>query len=108
MLPHYKTADLNMLRTAVSSGRLGFAKQEHIRVLLNQSVGSVGVCGAVYDTAHAVTVVFDVSLQGQSRVAMHPGINSETIVMSFENIYKYVKSCGNSVMFLDFPMTEGA
>ena len=62
----------------------------------------MGVCGVIHDREHRIKVVFDLSLRGKERVAMHPGVNTETIVMAFSDLEKYVRSCGTEVLFFDF------
>ncbi len=102
MLPWDKSADLKALRDAVGTGRLQFAPQGRLGELLEQKQGTVGVCGVIHDREHRIKVVFDLSLRGKERVAMHPGVNTETIVMAFSDLEKYVRSCGTEVLFFDF------
>lgn len=102
MLPWDKSADLKALRDAMGTGRLQFAPPGRLNELLEQRQGTVGVCGVIHDRAHRIRVVFDLSLRGKERVAMHPGVNTETIVMSFADLEKYVRSCGTEILFFDF------
>ncbi len=102
MIPFEKNVDLKVLRDAFSTSRLCFASDQALYRLLGQESGAVGVCGVINDKEQTVEVVFDSALQGMERVAMHPCVNDKTIVMPFESLLNYVRSCGNTVHFHDF------
>lgn len=102
MLPFDKTVDLKKLRDAFGTARLQFAPETRLAELLGQKQGAVGVCGVIHDREKRIEVVFDSALRGQARVAMHPGVNTETVVMPFSELERYVRANGTRVWFYDF------
>lgn len=102
MLPWDKSADLKKLRDAVGTGRLQFSPPGRLAELLEQRQGCVGVGGVIHDREHRIKVVFDLSLRDKARIAMHPGVNTETVVLSFASLEQYVRSCGTEILFFDF------
>ena len=102
MLPYDKTADLRALRDALGTARLQFAQPGRLAQLLEQESGTVGVCGIIHDREKRIRVVFDTALRGKERIAMHPGDNRETVILSFADLEKYVRSCGCEPLFYDF------
>ena len=102
MLPADKEADLKALRVAFGTTRMGFAGEGPLQAVLGQSPGQVGVCGVIHDTARRAEVVFDSALRGLSKVAMHPGDNTLTVVTAFAHIESYVRTWGSTVHFYEF------
>ena len=102
MMPAEKSADLRAAARALGSARLCFAEEEDALRLLGESKGVVGPSGLVRDADHVVRMVFDGALRDRPRVAMHPGVNTETLVMTFDDLAAFVRACGNEVLFYDF------
>jgi Uncharacterized conserved protein len=102
MIPFEKSVDLKGLRDAFKTSRLQFAPEARLAELLNQEQGTVGVCGVIHDCEKCIEVVFDTSLRENARIAMHPGVNTETVVMSFSELERYVRSCGTKVWIYEF------
>lgn len=106
MLPYDCSADLKRLRDAVGTGRLQFAPTGRLEQLLEQKQGTVGVCGVIHDREKRITIVFDRALYGLPRIAMHPGVNTETIVLSFADLERYLHSCKTEILYFDFSSGE--
>ncbi len=47
-------------------------------------------------------VVFDQSLRQASRVAMHPSVNTATVVLPFEQLEGLIRKNGNLIYFMNF------
>jgi len=102
MLPVEKSADLKALRDAFGTSRLCFASDETLYRLLGEQSGSVGVSGLLRDRQKRVEVILDVSLRQQQRIAMHPGDNTQTVVISFSDLQRWIQYWGNPLHFFDF------
>lgn len=102
MVPFEKPVDLKGVRDEFKTSRLQFAPEARLAELLNQKQGTVGVCGVIHDIGNCIEVVFDTSLQDNARIAMHPGVNTETVVMSFPDLERYVHSCGTKIWYYGF------
>lgn len=99
-------ADLHGLARALGTTHLGFAPAELLAELLGQRPGAVGPLGILQDRAARVEVVFDESLRHAPRVAMHPSINTATVVLAFDDLERVIRQNGNTVRFMAFDNTK--
>ena len=102
MCPFEKNVDLKALRAAMGTSRLCFASEARLLEKLGERPGSVSVLGVITDRAREVEVVFDLSLKDEPLLAMHPGDNAKSVLMSFAELEKLVRRCGNPIFFFDF------
>lgn len=93
-------ADLHWLAKALGTTHLGFAPPELLEELLGQKPGAVGPLGILQDRAARVEVVFDEGLLHAPRVAMHPSINTATVVLAFDELERVIRQNGNKVVFV--------
>ena len=91
--------DLKHIAASLNVSHLGFASDRLVSEL-DQKAGCIGVLPLIIDKSKHVETIFDISLRGEERVALHPGDNRQTLVMRFSDIEAYVRSCGNRVIFL--------
>lgn len=102
MLPADKEADLKAMRDEFHTARLCFASDEALLSLLDQVKGSVGVLSAINDSDNRVEIVLDSALKDAARIAMHPGVITETVVMSGSELERFVLGLGKSLHYFDF------
>ena len=102
MLPAEKEADLKAMRDYFKTSRLCFASCDALARLLDQKPGSVGVLSIINDHSGVVQVVLDSSLKDAPRIAMHPGVNTETVVMSGDDLARFIHHNGRTLHYYDF------
>ncbi len=102
MLPCEKEADLKEMRTAFLTSRLCFASEEALKRILDQKPGSVGVLSIINDRSRVCEVVLDSSLKDAPRIAMHPGVNTETVVLSGEDLARFVRASAFKLTYFSF------
>lgn len=102
MIQARKRADLHRLAQALGTTHLGFAPPELLEKLLGQRPGAVGPLGILHDSKAAVEVVLDQQLRGLPRVAMHPSVNTATVVLAFDDLERIIRQNGNRLYFLPF------
>ena len=102
MLPCEKEADLKKMREAFNTSRLCFASCDALKRILDQVPGSVGVLSIINDRSHLCEVVLDESLRNAERVAMHPGVNTETVVLKGADLSLFVRSNLFKLTFYSF------
>ena len=57
---------------------------------------------AVFTNAnHDVEIVIDESIRGREKLGFHPNINTATVWISYDDLMKFVKACGNTVAFVN-------
>jgi len=102
MLPAEKDADLKAMRDEFKTARLCFASTDALARLLDQVPGSVGVLSVINDLTERVEVVLDSSLENAPRIAMHPGVNTETVVMTGAELARFIGACGRKLHYFAF------
>ncbi len=79
-----------------------FAPPELLESLLGQKPGAVGPLGVLHDKKAVVEAVLDQDLRGLPRVAMHPSVNTATVVLAFDDLERVIRQNGNTIYFLSF------
>ena len=102
MLQARKRADLRQLARAMGTTHLGFAPPELLESLLGQKPGAVGPLGVLHDKKAVVEAVLDQDLRALPRVAMHPSVNTATVVLAFDDLERVIRQNGNTIYFLPF------
>ncbi len=95
-----KRADLDSLAEQLNTKHLSFASAERLKKHLGLSPGEVTPLGVINDVERKVIVVFDNDLVGREYLGVHPGDNSATLILSFEDILRFVKENGNPVRYV--------
>ena len=102
--PFAKRVDLKALGRLLGAGsRLSFAKEEELMDLLGLHPGSVTPLAIICDTAARVSLVLDNDIVGAT-VLMHPGTNTKTAALTYDDLLRYVKATGHTVQCVTVPV----
>ncbi len=101
-----KSVDLKALKGVLDASRLSFGSPERLMKYLGITPGSVSVFAIVNDTDKAVEVVLDESLWKSDAFQFHPLINTSTLVISQDNLGRFLEATGHKVRILDIPARE--
>jgi len=95
--------DLKSFGKLLGGYKFSFGKAEDLANLLNVSPGSVSVFGKIFDNENQVNLVIDQSLLEADKVAFHPNINTQTVVVDHKNFKKFLDEFEYTVFdFTDF------
>lgn len=100
VLEQSKSADLKDLSAKLASGKLSFASERRLQEHLGLDTGAVSPFGIINDDKKAVILVIDRALQKQDSVNFHPNVNTATVNLSFKDFEKFLKHCGNQVIYI--------
>ncbi len=100
VLEQSKSADLKDLSAKLAAGKLSFASERRLQEHLGLETGAVSPFGIINDDKKAVTLVIDRALQKQEYVNFHPNVNTATINLTFKDFEKFLKHCGNQIIYL--------
>lgn len=100
VLPEEKRAPLDVIANKIGSTRLSFASPERLMKYLKLTPGSVSLLAVINDEESAVEVVLDEDLKKQVKVGVHPCVNTATILLSMNDVEKYISSCGNKIKYI--------
>ncbi len=95
-----KRANLQLIRAEIDSTKLSFASDERLEKYLKVEKGSVSPFGVIYDTERELEIYFDADLKKEDIVGCHPNDNTATVFLKFDDLVKYVKSCGHTISYI--------
>lgn len=94
--------DLNGLGKILCISSLGFSSTKRMQKYLGVEPGSVTLLGLANDPEHAVEVIFDQGIWGQS-LQCHPLVNTATLVISADGIERFLKATGHAYRVMEMP-----
>lgn len=92
--------DIHKLEKMLHQGKLTFASQERMEKYLGVKPGSVSLFALVNDMNHEVKLFVDKVLLDVEKVSFHPNDNKASLVITKENMLKFIKSVGNEYEIL--------
>jgi Ala-tRNA(Pro) deacylase len=101
-----KRADLNDLVKVVGDDRLSFGSPDRLMARLGLTPGSVSPFGLINDADGSVRVIVDRDLRGQERLIFHPNINTASVVVSWNDLERFLTTRSNSVRIVDLASQE--
>jgi Ala-tRNA(Pro) deacylase len=98
-----KRVDLKALPGLIESSRLRFGSADRLKKHLGVDPGSVSLFAVVNDSNNAVEVIMDRDLWTSDAFQFHPLINTSTLVISRENIQRFLDKTGHEIRIIDVP-----
>ena len=95
-----KMLDLKKLGE-ITQDRLHFAKEEYIQSKLGLVPGVVSLFGLLNNEEHDIAVFVDKEVLNERIITFHPNVNTGTLFMSVEDMFKVLKDLGYSYQVLD-------
>jgi len=103
VVAYEKVVDLKALSSCLAVSKLSLASPERLRKYLGVDPGSVTILGLLNDSNGEVEVVVDEDLWSSEALRCHPLVNTSTLVMSTENIGRFLAITGHKVRILNIP-----
>ena len=103
VVPAQKQVDIKALGGVIGADRLSFGSPDRLKRYLGVDPGSVTILALMRDPDHAVEVVFDESLGKEEAFQFHPLVNTSTLVISRDNLLRFVDATGHEVRNLEVP-----
>jgi Ala-tRNA(Pro) deacylase len=98
-----KRVDLKALPDLLKSSRLRFGSPDRLKKYLGVDPGSVSLFAAINDIDMAVEIIMDSALWESDAFQFHPLVNTTTLVISKDNIQRFVDQTGHNAQILDVP-----
>ena len=96
-----KAMDIHAIEHMLHQGKLSFASPERMMRYLGVRPGSVSLFTLINDTNHEVTLFVDKELLKADKVSFHPNDNTASLVISKEDMLRFIENIGNPYEFLD-------
>ena len=106
VVPADKRVDLKALPRVVESNRLSFGSADRLKKYLGVEPGSVTLFAIFNDPNHAVELIIDESLWHSEAFQFHPLVNTSTLVISRENLKRFIAETGHEAKILNVPEVE--
>ena len=98
-----KRVNLKALPTILNSSKLRFGSPERLKKHLGVDPGSVSIFAAANDMDKAVEIIIDTALWESDAFQFHPLVNTSTLVISRDNIKRFLGKTGHETQVLDVP-----
>jgi len=98
-----KAVDLKGLTSLLGVKKLGFASPARLERYLGVEPGAVSILGLANDIEQEVEVIIDESLWHAEALRCHPLVNTSTLVISQDDIRRFLEITGHLVRVLDVP-----
>ena len=98
-----KRVDLKALPDLLNSSRLRFGSPDRLKNYLGVDPGSVSLFSAVNDTDISVEIILDSALWESDAFQFHPLVNTTTLVISRENVKRFLDQTGHDAQIFDIP-----
>lgn len=93
--------DIHSVEKILHQGKLSFASPERMMRYLGVKPGSVSLFNLVNDINREVTLFVDSKLLTVEKVSFHPNDNRASLVISSEDMSKFIKNIGNNYEIMD-------
>jgi Ala-tRNA(Pro) deacylase len=99
----HKRVNIKALPQALGSSRLSFGSAGRLQKYLGVEPGAVTLLAIYNDPEHAVEVFVDKSLWGSEAFNFHPLVNTSTLVISRDNLERFIDATGHEIQVVDVP-----
>jgi Ala-tRNA(Pro) deacylase len=106
VVPAQKRIDIKAFPRVVGSNRLSFGSAERLKKYLGVEPGAVTLFAIYNDPNHAVELIVDESLWQAESFQFHPLVNTSTLVISRENLERFIAKTGHELRLLDIPSQD--
>jgi len=100
ILEHLQQLDIHDLEKRLRQGKLTFASDRRLMEYLGVEPGAVSPFGLINDKSHHVHVFIDERLAEYERLAFHPNVNNATLVISKDDLIRFITFLGNTYEFI--------
>jgi Ala-tRNA(Pro) deacylase len=100
ILEHLRQLNIRDLEQRLRQGKLTFASDQRLKKYLGVEPGSVSPFGLINDESHHVHVFIDEKLNESERLSFHPNQNTATLVISKNDLLRFLNHRGNSWEFI--------
>jgi Ala-tRNA(Pro) deacylase len=105
---HNVAVDLAALGALVGASALSFASAERLQKHLGLTPGAVSLLGLVNDETASVEFVIDRLLWEAEAVHAHPLVNTATMVLSRDDLRRFLEATGHVPRVIDVPTLAAA
>lgn len=95
-----KRMDLKKINEIVDD-KLHFGKEEYLIEKMNLMPGTVSIFGLLNNKEHDIKVYIDKDILNEKRITFHPNVNTSTIFISIDDMFKFLNEIGYDYKIVD-------
>lgn len=95
-----KQADLKHIAEKLDEKRLSFASEDTLKEVLGVCPGAVTPLALIQDVAKKITVIIDSEVDVTDTVGFHPGVNTTTLIMQYQEFLIYLHHLGYEPIYI--------
>lgn len=95
-----KRMDLKKINEIVDD-KLHFGKEEYLIEKMNLMPGTVSIFGLLNNKEHDIKVYIDKDILNKKRITFHPNVNTSTIFISIDDMFKFLNEIGYDYKIVD-------
>ena len=103
VVPANKMIDIKALPQEIGSSRLSFGSAQRLKKYLGVDPGSVTLFAIFNDPNQDVELIVDEALWQAEAFQFHPLVNTSTLVISRENLQRFIARTGHALRLLHVP-----
>lgn len=103
-VPFGVRVDLAATASVLGTNKLRFASAEIMHSTLGITPGAVSMLALVNDRAGRVTLVLDQSLVNAEALQCHPLVNTATLIIDRENLFRFLSAIAHEPKMLPVPL----
>ena len=100
-LCHDTPIDLKKLEDVLSAKRFSFGSPDRLMEYLGVFPGSVTPFAAVNANPEDIAIILEEKMMNAEKVAYHPLINTMTVVVTPDDLVRFLRSCGHAPRIVD-------
>ena len=101
VVPEEKRVPLSEISTKIGSTKLSFASEERLMKYLKLTPGSVTPLAVINDVTSEVEIILDEELKNEELLGVHPCINTATVLITPQNLEKFIKENNNKIKYIN-------
>ncbi|GAA3019921.1 prolyl-tRNA synthetase associated domain-containing protein [Tetragenococcus solitarius] len=96
-----KRLDMERIKEITGEKRIKMASEDSLMEKMNLPAGVVSVFGLLNNKEKDIQVYFDQEITKESRMSFHPNVNTKTIFLNTNDIFKFLKSINFKYSIID-------
>jgi Ala-tRNA(Pro) deacylase len=105
-VPDEKSVDLKSFGESLAVKKLRFASAARLQTHLALEPGAVTILGVMNDADRQVGVIVDKAVWEADALQCHPLVNTATLVISLDNVRKFLDATGHEATVMDVPARD--
>lgn len=97
-----KRLDMGKIKDITGEKRVKMASEDSLMEKMSLAAGVVSVFGLLNNREKDIKVYFDKEITNESRMSFHPNVNTKTIFLNTNDVFKFIRNGGYDYSIIEF------